>query len=188
MSLSRPPLRFRSRDELEALVPHILAAPGAGPVRMILSRPAHGERRVCDEVRITAEAGLDGDHWSRGCWKSLPDGRPDPDVQVCMMMARVMEAIAGPDEFWPPAGDNLILDMDLTPANLPPGSRVRLGTVEMVITEEPHNGCKAFAERFGQPACAFVNTGNGKVHRFRGIYGRVLTDGMVRVGDVMRKL
>jgi serine/threonine protein kinase len=61
------------------------------------------------------------------------DGRPHPDVQTCIMNARVIRAIAGARENWAPAGDNLFLDLDLSPANLPPGTRLRLGEAELVI-------------------------------------------------------
>ena len=55
------------------------------------------------------------------------------------------------------------------------------------ITGTPHNGCDKFIRRYGRDACLFVNTGEGKRLRLRGIYGRVVQDGRVRVGDVVSK-
>ena len=179
----------RSMADLEAALPAILDGPkDNGRIDMIISRPGAGERTLPQSVRLTAAEGVEGDHWSRGCWLSNDAGEPHPDVQVCMMMSRCIRAIAGEPEFWPPAGDNLFIDMDLTPANLPPGTKVAMGTAELVITAEPHNGCQAFIDRYGRDACLFVNMGQGKVHRLRGIYGRVIKDGEVSVGDVLRKL
>lgn len=181
--------RFRTRDELETALPDILAAPKAeGRLEQIVVRPAEGERLTPARVRLSAGGGTEGDHWAQGCWMSTDDGAPHPDVQICMMNARCIRAIAGAEENWPAAGDNLFIDMDLTPDNLPPGSRIRLGTAEVVITEIPHNGCQSFVDRYGRDACVFVNTGPGKLHRLRGIYGRVVTDGEVAVGDPVVKL
>lgn len=181
---------FRTRDELMAELPHILDAPkDEGLLRLIVVRPEKLQRETPDEIEMTAAGGVAGDHWSKGCWKSLEDGSPHPDVQICMMQARMIEAIAGPDPAdWAPAGDNLFIDMDLSPANLPPGTRLALGTVELEMTAEPHNGCDKFIERYGRDACVFVNTGPGKVHRLRGVYAKVVRDGTARVGDRLRKL
>ncbi|MEM6942438.1 MAG: MOSC domain-containing protein [Pseudomonadota bacterium] len=182
-------LHHRTRAELEAALPLILAAPkDGGRLDMIVSRPAPGERTLPQRARLTAEGGVEGDHWAKGCWLSLDDGTPHPDVQICLMMSRMIRAIAGEEAHWPPAGDNLFIDMDLTPANTPPGTRLALGSVEMVVTPEPHNGCEAFIERFGREACVFVNTGPGKTHRLRGIYCRVTKDGDISVGDSLRKI
>ena len=137
---------------------------------------------------LSRAGGVAGDHWAKGCWLSAEDGAPHPDVQVCMMSARCIRAIAGERRNWPPAGDNLFIDMDLSPDNLPPGTRVAMGSAQLVITATPHNGCAGFVERYGRDACVFVNTGEGKALRLRGIYGRVIRDGMVSVGDRVRKL
>jgi MOSC domain-containing protein YiiM len=34
----------------------------------------------------------------------------------------------------------------------------------------------------------FVNTGEGKTNRLRGVYARVVKDGVVKVGDTLSKL
>jgi MOSC domain-containing protein YiiM len=105
------------------------------------------------------------------------------------MMSGCIRAIAGDiKENWAPAGDNFFIDLDLTPANMPPGTRFAIGSAEFVVTELRHNGCQKFIDRYGRDACVFVNTGVGKVHRLRGIYARVTRDGVVNVGDTVRKL
>ncbi|MEM6489865.1 MAG: MOSC domain-containing protein [Pseudomonadota bacterium] len=182
-------LPHRGMAELQAAMPQILAAPKQdGRLDLITVRPAVGARQTPSSVRLTLAGGVEGDHWAKGCWRKTDDGAPHPDVQICLMMSRVIRAIAGGPEDWAPAGDNLFIDMDLTPANTPPGTRLAIGDVELVVTEEPHNGCQKFIERYGRAACLFVNTGAGRRHRLRGIYCRVTRDGTVSAGDTVRKL
>ena len=182
-------VRPRSRDELQQQMPDVLASPkDNGTVDLIIVRPEKGQRQTPDSAELSLAGGVAGDHWARGCWKSLDDGSPDPNVQICIMNSRMIRAIAGDRENWPPAGDNLFLDMDLSPGNCPPGTRLAMGSVELEITAEPHNGCQNFIDRYGRDACVFVNTGQGSELRLRGIYGRVTRDGTVSVGDTVRKI
>lgn len=182
--------RHLTREELDAGVEHILAAPkDAGRLEGIVVRPAKGERRELDRVMLSRARGTEGDHWARGCWMSTDEGAPHPDVQICIMNARCIDLVAaGERDRWKLAGDNLFLDMDLSQANLPAGTRLRLGEAELEITEVPHNGCASFIERFGRDACIFVNTGPGKPNRLRGVYARVERDGQVAVGDLAVKI
>jgi len=188
--LAIPENSVQTLDALTAKLPDILAAAPKNPgtLDMIVMRPATGERVLPDSFEVSADFGVIGDHWKGGSGYALEDGSGDPDAQICMMMSGVIEAIAGAKENWPPAGDNFFLDMDLTPANMPPGTRFAIGTAEFLVTEIPHNGCQAFIDRYGRDACLFVNTGQGKDLRLRGIYARVTKDGTVSVGDSVRKL
>jgi hypothetical protein len=188
MQLALKP-RHLPLDELHAGLDHIRAAPkGEGRLEAIVARPAHGERLDLASAEISFAGGVAGDHWAKGCWKSLADGRPDPDVQICIMNARCIGLIAGERANWPPAGDNLFIDMDLTPENMPPGTRLSIGEAVIEITAIPHNGCESFIARYGRDACVFVNTGEGKRMRLRGIYARVVKDGRVSVGDRVAKV
>lgn len=182
-------MTHRTMDDLKAALPEIQAAPSEGRIAAIVVRPGHGQRVMPDSVNISLAGGVEGDHWAKGCWLTDDAGKPHPDVQICMMSSRCITAIAGPDPAaWGPAGDNLFIDMDLSPGNLPPGTRIAMGSAELTITAEPHNGCQSFIDRYGRDACLFVNTGIGKELRLRGIYGRVTRDGRVSVGDMVRKL
>ena len=181
--------RHLSLDELNAGLPEILASPkDEGILRAVVIRPAPGERDDVETCEISLEQGAQGDHWAKGCWKSTEDGEPHPDVQICIMNARCIQLIAQERANWPPAGDNLFIDMDLTPQNLPPGTRLGIVSAVLEITDTPHTGCAAFIERYGRDACVFVNTGEGRCLRLRGIYGRVVQDGRVSVGDAVTKL
>lgn len=181
--------RHLSMQELQAGLPNVLASPkDDGELQGIISRPTQGERCDLHSSEISALEGVKGDHWSKGCWKSLADGSPDPDVQICIMNARCIDMIATARENWAAAGDNLFIDMDLTPANLPPGQRLTIGSAEIEITAVPHNGCAKFISRYGRDACVFVNTGVGRELRLRGIYARVVRNGRVTVGDRVIKM
>ena len=178
-----------TRAELQAGLPHILESPrDDGVLEAIVVRPASGERLDVESCEISLAGGVHGDHWARGCWMSTEEDRPHPDVQVCIMNARCLALIAGERARWPLAGDNLIVDLDLSPENLPPGQRLRIGGATIEITAVPHTGCKAFAERYGQSAVVFVNGPRGRALRLRGVYARVVADGRITVGDRVVKV
>jgi hypothetical protein len=181
--------RHLTMAELRDGLPEILRSPREnGTLQGIVVRPDHGERQELKDCDVSLEGGVHGDHWAKGCWKSTADGRPHPDVQICIMNARCIALIAQDRANWASAGDNLFIDMDLSPGNLPPGQRLAIGTAVIEITDTPHNGCASFIERYGRDACVFVNTGDGKRHRLRGIYARVVQDGRVSEGDIVTKV
>ncbi len=78
--------------------------------------------------------------------------------------------------------------MDLSAENLPPGTRLALGTAVIEVTPQPHNGCKKFVARFGLDAMKFVNSSLGKELHLRGINAKVVQPGVIRVGNVARKI
>jgi MOSC domain-containing protein YiiM len=104
------------------------------------------------------------------------------------MNARAAAAIAGDRERWSLAGDQLYVDLDLSVSNLPPGSRVQVGSAVIEFSEAPHTGCAKFSARFGNDALRFVNSPIGRELRLRGANCRVVIPGVVRPGDTIRKL
>ena len=86
------------------------------------------------------------------------------------------------------AGDQLYVDFDLSPVNLPPGARLALGSAVIEVSCEPHLGCAKFAARFGDDAWRLVNSRVGRALRLRGLNARVVISGKVRCGDEIRKL
>jgi MOSC domain-containing protein YiiM len=79
-------------------------------------------------------------------------------------------------------GDNLMVDLDISTPNLPPGTRLRVGNAVVEVTPEPHDGCRKFQARFGADACRFVQAPATRAHNLRGIYWRVIQAGLVQVG------
>lgn len=78
--------------------------------------------------------------------------RRPPGMQLTLMNVRLAELVARTRERWPLAGDQLYVDLDLSGDNLPPGTRLRLGSATIEITDQPHTGCGKFAKRFGLEA------------------------------------
>jgi MOSC domain-containing protein YiiM len=83
-------------------------------------------------------------------------------------------------------GDNLFVDLDLSAANLPAGSRLRVGEALVEMTAEPHDGCLKFRGRFGQDALRFVQARATRSQNLRGVYWRVVEAGLAAVGDPVR--
>jgi MOSC domain-containing protein YiiM len=109
-------------------------------------------------------------------------------MQLNIMNARVIALVAREKERWQLAGDQLFVDLDLSAENLPPGTRLALGSAVLAVTDQPHTGCKKFMARFGLEALEFISSPVGKQLNLRGINARVVQPGAIRVGDVMKKL
>jgi MOSC domain-containing protein YiiM len=82
----------------------------------------------------------------------------------------------------------LFVDLDLSVENLPSGQRIAIGTAVLEITGIPHTGCKKFSERYGNDAAKFVNSPEGRRHRYRGLNARVIQSGAMRAGDHVVKI
>lgn len=178
-----------SMDQLEAGLNHIRQSPKEeGVVELIVRRPQVDSREVLEEAQFSTVDGLIGDTWNQRSSSKTPDGSPHPDMQVNIMNARSVALVAQEKERWPLAGDQLFIDMDLSKENLPAGTRIAIGTAVLEVTAPPHTGCMKFVARFGKDAMMFVNSPTGKELCLRGINAKVVQDGVVRVGDVARKM
>ncbi len=177
---------FATTEQLDARIGHVAAAPSdVGTVELVVARPAKGERMVLESAELRPGIGLVGDNYlERG--SSKPGGGPaDPLGELNLMSARALEAVAGANrDRWPLAGDQLIVDFDLSEANCPAGTRLAVGTAIIEVTTKPHNGCAKFADRYGIDAARWINS--RKDLRLRGICAVVVEAGTVAPGDTIR--
>ena len=181
--------RHLTLDELEAGLPGLLTSPpDRGTLELIVRRPAIGAREVLETGELDLADGLVGDTWKlRGSSRSA-DGGPHPEMQINVMNSRVIDFIAQDRDRWALAGDQLYVDLDLSAENLPPGTRLSMGTAVIEVTPQPHTGCAKFVERFGVDAMKFVNSPRGRQLSLRGINARVVRPGRIHAGDVVSKL
>ena len=129
--------------ELEAGLDAIRQAPkDEGIIALIVRRPQVDAREVLEEGELDLVEGLVGDTWKVRASNRTPDGSPHPDMQLNVMNARVIALVAQEKDRWPLAGDQLFIDMDVSQENLPPGTRLALGSAVIEVTDQPHTGCK----------------------------------------------
>ncbi len=177
-------------DALEAGLTHIQESPkDHGTLDLVVRRPAVDEREILDVAELSLDEGVVGDTWNQRSSKRSEDGGPHPDMQLNIINARLSRLISGGlDDDRALAGDQLHVDLDVSEANLPPGTRLAIGDAVIEVTDQPHTGCPKFAARFGTTALRFVNVGIGKELRLRGINAKVVTPGTIRRGDTITKL
>ena len=163
------PAVHRTTAELQAGFANVLASPADnGVLEMIVRRPEIDGREVLEEGQLALDEGLAGDNWSRKPTTSTPDRSPHPDKQVTLTNARAVDLMAGDRSRWPLAGDQLYVDLDLSLANLPGGTRLQIGDAVLEMTDAPHRGCAKFRARFGEDALRWANSETGRKHELRG--------------------
>jgi tRNA-Thr(GGU) m(6)t(6)A37 methyltransferase TsaA len=173
----------------EAWLAEVLQSPDgrsastAGRLDLIVRRPASGEREVLERGELDVTQGLVGDNWLARGSRSTSNGRAIPDMQLNIMNTRCARLVAGGDARIPLAGDQLFVDLDLRPENLPTGTRLHIGTAVIEVTAPPHTGCAKFTQRFGLAAHRWINGRVGRAHRLRGICAKVVVPGTITTGD-----
>jgi hypothetical protein len=167
--------RHRTFDELMAGLRGLAAPPrDVGTLALIVRRCADGTRETPDRVRLAPDHGVPGDGWNRRPPRQL-------EAQLAVMRRDVAALIANGQPLTL-FGDNLFVDLDVSAANLPFGSRLRVGDAVVEMTPKPHNGCSKFEARFGADALRFVGPGPERPLNLRGIYWRVVEAGDAAVG------
>lgn len=181
--------KYLSLTELDAGLEHVRQSPqDGGVVVLIACRPKTDEREILEQAELDASEGLVGDNWKTRGSSRTADGSAHPEMQLTLMNSRLISLIAQEQERWALAGDQLFVDLDLSASNVPPGTRLTLGSAVIEVTGQPHTGCQKFAERFGSEALKFINSPLGRQLQLRGINAKVVQAGAIRVGDGVRKV
>ena len=182
-------IKHLTTAELECGLEKIRQSPkDNGVLKLIVRRPQENKREVLEKGELDLFEGLIGDNWKTRGSSSTIDGLSHPDKQLNIMNARAIALIAQDENRWRLAGDQLFIDLDLSDENLPPGTRLQIGTAIIEVTPPPHNGCKKFVARFGLDAMKFVNSPIGKQLRLRGINAKVVCAGLIRTGEPVKKI
>lgn len=159
-----------------------------GTLELIVRRPQTDGREVIEAGELDVELGLVGDNWLARGSSSRLDGLAEPLAQLNIMNSRCAALVAGDVSRVALAGDQLFVDFDLSPANVPPGTRLSIGSAVIEITAKPHTGCAKFTRRFGLAAHRWINGRDGRANNFRGVCAMVITPGAIRQGDLITKV
>ena len=146
----------------------------SGRLALIVRRREDGSRETPERLCLSPEDGVPGDSWGRDPKRML-------DAQIAVMQRDVAELIANGQPLTL-FGDSLFVDFDLSTANLPTGSRLRVGEAIVEVTPMPHDGCSKFKSRFGADALFFVNAKPTRHLNLRGIYWQVVGAGEISIG------
>jgi len=146
MTLALP--RHLSMAELEAALDTIRQSPKDHGVLELIGGGEGRRARACSRKASSIPSPvLSETPGRRAASRRSADGGPHPEMQLNIMNARVVALVAQDKTRWPLAGDQLFVDMDLSEANLPAGTRLQIGTSVIEVTAEPHTGCGKFVER-----------------------------------------
>jgi len=177
-----------SMESLEAGLDEIRKSPlESGALKLIVCRPSTGVRKIQESAQLDLNVGLVGDSWATRGSSMTADGSSHPGMQINIMNSRAAALVAQHPERWAIAGDQLYVDMNLSSANLPPGTKLEIGSAVLEVTDIPHTGCNKFIDRFGRDAAKFVNSRVGRELNLRGINARVVQPGVIRTGDLVKK-
>ncbi|WP_276152391.1 MULTISPECIES: hypothetical protein [unclassified Sulfitobacter] len=174
--------------ECEAALDHIAAAPKDGAaIRQLCVRPDFGARAFPSEIELSREQGIAGDRWPKHPWLRLANGDPDPRIQVSVLSKRVMDLCWRNRVEMPHPGDLLVVDMELSEANLPVGTVLQAGQAKIEVSDKFNTACVKWRRRYGDDSFRWINLEKNRPLRLRGVLCRVVQDGLVRTGDRLCK-
>lgn len=149
-----------------------------GCVKQLVLRPEHDARQLRQRLVLSPEGGIEGDRWSA-------DPERKTGTQISLIRRAVLRSFARSNEHAAESGDNIEVELDLTEANLPVGTRLEIGSAVLEVSAEPHVPCAKFQERFGKRAAQRVARANRRGLRGRGVLCSVLQAGEISVGDTI---
>lgn len=174
---------------LMAAIPDIRNAPRTrAPIMQLCMRPGFGERQFPHSLTMTRAAGVVGDRWLSAPWLRLPDGNPDPRIQVSILASRVLACVWRNRQSQPHPGDTIIADLDTSEENLPAGTLLQAGTCVLRVSDLFNDGCVKWRTRYGQAAKDWITAPGHPELRLRGILCSIEKDGVISQSDHIVKL
>jgi hypothetical protein len=175
-------------EQLDALFLALPPCPAdAAQVNSLCVRPGPDLREERAAIEFHPEHGAIGDRWERKTWLYLPDGKPDPRVQVAICNSKVLALIQAATGVHHHPGDTVFTDLDLSIKNLPAGSLLRVGQAVLEVSDVENDACTKFAAHYGAPVLSWIRLTQNRSLRLRGLFARVISGGLVRVGDPVLK-
>ena len=180
---------FVTAEELAAALPHVLAAPKTdAPIHSLCFRPGFGQRQFPDRLTLTVDDGIPGERWLTHPWLKLPDGRPDPAIQVSILPTRVMDLVWRDRNGTPHPGDPITADLDCGLANLPEGTLIAAGTAVLRVSTVFNDACVKWKVRYGDAAKDWIVAPGHAALRLRGALCSIVKDGELRLTDRLQVL
>ena len=118
----------------------------------------------------------------------LADGAPDPRIQISLLPTRVMDLVWQNRDTTIHPGDPIVCDLDMSEANLPPGTLIRAGTATLRVSDAPNHGCVKWKVRYGAAAMDWIIAPDHLHLRLRGVLCSVETDGVATLQDRLQIL
>ncbi|MBT4871168.1 MAG: hypothetical protein HON39_00820 [Marinovum sp.] len=175
---------FVTKAALDAAITQIKDAPKDDvPIETLCFRPGFGARQFPNQIEVTRRGGITGERWLKAPWMKLPDGAPDPAIQVSILGLRVHDAVRfNPQNMLHP-GDTIVADLDCSKANMPTGTLLKIGSAALRVSGVFNTACVKWKARYGAEAFEWINTPKYRPIRLRGLLCSVYQDGEISKED-----
>ncbi len=187
LALARP----LNQAQLDDALPYIMAAPkDNAAVSRLCYRTDFSARCFVDTLEFSTEFGVKGDRWHKDAWLKTDDNMPDKRLQVTLLPTRILELVwreSDGDTLIHP-GDTMVADLDMSHANLPIGTYLQIGSAVIQVSDYYNGGCKKWRARYGEESFYWFNRADNRDKRLRGILCEIVKDGIVREGDMLKKI
>ncbi len=169
----------------DATLANVMEAPKTdAPIHILCLRPDRGSRDFPPSLTLSRTLGVLGDRWLTTSWLTLPDGSPDPRIQVSILPKRVLDLVWKDGALHP--GDQIVADLDMSEDNLPVGRLIQAGTAVLRVSDEPNLGCVKWKVRYGAESLDWIAA--HPALRLRGVLCSVEQDGTLHLGDRLQVL
>lgn len=175
-------------DELDRLYRALPLHPkDIARVNALNVRPGPALREERAMIELDSVRGAIGDRWENKTWLYLPDGKPDPRVQVALCNSPILAMIQTATGVHHHPGDTVFTDLDLSAHNLPIGSRLQIGPAVLEITDVENDACAKFAAHYGAELLQWIRLPQNRPLRLRGLFAKIIRSGRIHIGDTIAK-